>query len=77
MRLQYCARLAYDAVQLMMRTAGSAGMRGGAMWQRYMRDFMVLMTHNSLQPELSAEGAGRAHLGLMPHGSDVPVPQVR
>jgi 3-hydroxy-9,10-secoandrosta-1,3,5(10)-triene-9,17-dione monooxygenase len=77
MRLQYCAKLAYDAVQLMMRTAGSAGMRGGAMWQRYMRDFMVLMTHNSLQPELSAEGTGRAQLGLLPHGSDVPVPQVR
>ena len=52
----------------MMRTNGSAGMRGGAMWQRYQRDLTVLMTHNTVQPELAADSFGRMHFGLLPHG---------
>jgi 3-hydroxy-9,10-secoandrosta-1,3,5(10)-triene-9,17-dione monooxygenase len=68
LRKQYCAKLAYDAVNLMMRTNGSAGMRGGAMWQRLQRDLTVLMTHNTVQPELSADSFGRLHFGLLPHG---------
>jgi 3-hydroxy-9,10-secoandrosta-1,3,5(10)-triene-9,17-dione monooxygenase len=70
LRKQYCAKLAYDAVNLMMRTNGSAGMRGGAMWQRYQRDLTVLMTHNTVQPELAADSFGRLHFGLLPHGVD-------
>ena len=54
----------------MMRTNGSAGMRGGAMWQRYQRDLTVLMTHNTVQPELAADSFGRMHFGLPPHGFD-------
>jgi Acyl-CoA dehydrogenase, C-terminal domain len=69
-RKQDCAKLAYDAVNLMMRTNGSAGMRGGAMWQRYQRDLTVLMTHNTVQPELAADSYGRLHFGLLPHGVD-------
>ena len=68
LRKQYCAKLAYDAVNLMMRVNGSAGMRGGAMWQRLQRDLTVLMTHNTVQPELAADSFGRLHFGLLPHG---------
>jgi 3-hydroxy-9,10-secoandrosta-1,3,5(10)-triene-9,17-dione monooxygenase len=76
LRKQYCAKLAYDAVNLMMRTNGSAGMRGGAMWQRLQRDMTVLMTHNTVQPELAADSFGRMHFGLLPHGvnADPPAP---
>ena len=77
LRKQYCAKLAYDAVNLMMRTNGSAGMRGGAMWQRLQRDLTVLMTHNTVQPELAADSFGRLHFGLLPHGVEAgsgPVP---
>ncbi len=81
LRKQYCAKLAYDAVNLMMRTNGSAGMRGGAMWQRYQRDLTVLMTHNTVQPELAADSFGRMHFGLLPHGFEAgagpPPPPVR
>jgi 3-hydroxy-9,10-secoandrosta-1,3,5(10)-triene-9,17-dione monooxygenase len=68
LRKQYCAKLAYDAVGIMMRTNGSAGMRTGAMWQRLARDLTVLMTHNTVQPELAADSFGRMHFGLLPHG---------
>ena len=68
LRKQYCAKLAYDAVNIMMRTNGSAGMRTGAMWQRYQRDMTVLMTHNTVQAELAADSFGRMHFGLLPHG---------
>ena len=68
LRKQYCAKLAYDAVNLMMRTNGSAGMRTGAMWQRMQRDMTVLMTHNTVQAELAADSFGRMHFGLLPHG---------
>jgi 3-hydroxy-9,10-secoandrosta-1,3,5(10)-triene-9,17-dione monooxygenase len=76
LRKQLCAKLAYDAVNLMMRTNGSAGMRGGAMWQRMQRDLTVLMTHNTVQPELAADSFGRMHFGLLPHGvnTDPPAP---
>jgi len=70
LRKQYCAKLAYDAVGIMMRVNGSAGMRTGAMWQRYARDLAVLMTHNTVQPELAADFYGRMHFGLLPHGVD-------
>ena len=64
------AGFAYDAVGIMMRVNGSAGMRSGAMWQRYARDLTVLMTHNTVQPELAADFYGRMHFGLLPHGVD-------
>ena len=77
LRMQLCAKMAYDAVLLMMRVNGSAGMRTGAMWQRYLRDMDVLMTHNTVQPELAADFYGRLHFGLLPHGAEALVPQVR
>jgi len=77
LRMQLCAKMAYDAVLLMMRTNGSAGMRTGAMWQRYLRDMNVLMTHNTVQPELVADFYGRLHFGLLPHGAEALVPQAR
>ena len=77
LRMQLCAKMAYDAVLLMMRVNGSAGMRTGAMWQRYLRDMNVLMTHNTVQPELVSDFYGRLHFGHMPHGAEALVPQVR
>lgn len=77
LRMQLCAKMAYDAVLLMMRVNGSAGMRTGAMWQRYLRDMNVLMSHNTVQPELGADFYGRLHFGLLPHGAQAPVPQAR
>ena len=77
LRMQLCAKMAYDAVLLMMRVNGSAGMRTGAMWQRYLRDMNILMTHNTVQPELVSDVYGRLHFGLMPHGAEALVPQVR
>jgi hypothetical protein len=38
------------------------------MWQRLQRDLTVLMTHNTVQPELAADSFGRLHFGLLPHG---------
>jgi alkylation response protein AidB-like acyl-CoA dehydrogenase len=70
LRKQHCAKMAYDAVNLMMRTNGSAGMRTGAMWQRYARDMTVLMTHNTVQAELAADSFGRMRFGLLPHGME-------
>jgi 3-hydroxy-9,10-secoandrosta-1,3,5(10)-triene-9,17-dione monooxygenase len=77
LRMQLCAKMAYDAVLLMMRVNGSAGMRTGAMWQRYLRDMNVLMTHNTVQPELVSDFYGRLHFGLLPHGAETLVPQAR
>jgi 3-hydroxy-9,10-secoandrosta-1,3,5(10)-triene-9,17-dione monooxygenase len=77
LRMQLCAKMAYDAVLLMMRVNGSAGMRTGAMWQRYLRDMNVLMTHNTVQAELVADFYGRLHFGLLPHGAESLVPQAR
>jgi 3-hydroxy-9,10-secoandrosta-1,3,5(10)-triene-9,17-dione monooxygenase len=77
LRMQLCAKMAYDAVLLMMRVNGSAGMRTGAMWQRYLRDMNVLMTHNTVQPELVSDFYGRLHFGLMPYGAEALVPQAR
>jgi 3-hydroxy-9,10-secoandrosta-1,3,5(10)-triene-9,17-dione monooxygenase len=77
LRMQLCAKMAYDAVLLMMRVNGSAGMRTGAMWNRYLRDMNVLMTHNTVQPELAADFYGRLHFGLLPHGAQSLVPQAR
>ena len=68
MRVEYGAKRIYEKENLMMRTNGSAGMRGGAMWQRLQRDLTVLMTHNTVQPELAADSFGRLHFGLLPHG---------
>jgi 3-hydroxy-9,10-secoandrosta-1,3,5(10)-triene-9,17-dione monooxygenase len=77
LRMQLCAKMAYDAVLLMMRVNGSAGMRTGAMWNRYLRDMNVLMTHNTVQAELVADFYGRLHFGLLPHGAEALVPQAR
>jgi 3-hydroxy-9,10-secoandrosta-1,3,5(10)-triene-9,17-dione monooxygenase len=77
LRKQFCGKLAFDAVTLMQRVTGSAGMRTGATWNRYIRDMTVLMSHNTMQPELAADFYGRTHFGLLPHGAETMVPQVR
>ena len=53
-------------VLLMMRVNGSAGMRTGAMWQRYLRDMNVLMTHNTVQPKLVPTSTAACTSGSCP-----------
>jgi 3-hydroxy-9,10-secoandrosta-1,3,5(10)-triene-9,17-dione monooxygenase len=68
LRKQLCSKLAADAVDLMVRTAGSSPLKAGSMLQRYQRDMTMLMTHNTAQPELAAESYGRMQLGVPPVG---------
>jgi 3-hydroxy-9,10-secoandrosta-1,3,5(10)-triene-9,17-dione monooxygenase len=63
LRKQLCAKLAADAVELMVRTGGSSALKTGAVMQRYHRDLTMLMTHNTAQPELAAGTYGRLHFG--------------
>ena len=49
------AKLSADAVDLMVRTAGSSGMKRGSVLERYRRDMTTLMTHPTVQLETSAE----------------------
>jgi 3-hydroxy-9,10-secoandrosta-1,3,5(10)-triene-9,17-dione monooxygenase len=77
LRKQLCSKLASDAVDLMTRTAGSSGMRGGETMQRYRRDMSMLMTHNTVQQELAAGTYGRLHFtGSIEVGPSADAPQV-
>jgi 3-hydroxy-9,10-secoandrosta-1,3,5(10)-triene-9,17-dione monooxygenase len=59
LKKQLCAKLASDAVDLVVRTAGSSALRNGAVLERYRRDMSMLTTHNAAQPELAAGTYGR------------------
>ena len=68
MIVQQCARLAWDAVELMFRTGGSApAARSSAMGRRF-RNLAVIRTHITLQLQHTAIEAGRLHFGLPPLG---------
>jgi 3-hydroxy-9,10-secoandrosta-1,3,5(10)-triene-9,17-dione monooxygenase len=66
LRKQYCCKLASDALQLMIRSAGSSTMKTGDTLQRYLRDMTVLTTHNTVQPELAAYKYGQLVLTVPP-----------
>jgi 3-hydroxy-9,10-secoandrosta-1,3,5(10)-triene-9,17-dione monooxygenase len=59
LKKQLCSKLASDAVDLAVRTAGSSVLKNGAVLERYRRDMSMLMTHNAAQPELAAGTHGR------------------
>lgn len=55
LRKLLCARLCASAVDLMVRTGGTSGMRRGSPIERLQRDMTTLMTHPTVQLETCAE----------------------
>ncbi|MBV9503702.1 MAG: oxidoreductase [Acidobacteriia bacterium] len=61
---QQCVRLAWDAVELMFRTAGSASAAKSSVLGRYFRNVAVIRTHLTLQLTQTSGSFARAHFGL-------------
>ncbi len=62
-----CVRLAWEAVDLMFRTAGTSSAAGEGMpLGRCFRNLAVIRTHIATQFEHTAENVGRMHFGLPP-----------
>jgi 3-hydroxy-9,10-secoandrosta-1,3,5(10)-triene-9,17-dione monooxygenase len=55
------AKLCADAVDLMVRTAGTTSMKPGSTLERYRRDMTTLMTHPTVQLETGAENYALLH----------------
>jgi 3-hydroxy-9,10-secoandrosta-1,3,5(10)-triene-9,17-dione monooxygenase len=65
---QQCVRLAWEAVELMFRTAGSASAGKSSRLGRYFRNMAVIRTHITLQIEHTSINAARLHFGSLPLG---------
>jgi len=63
---QQCVRLAWDAVELMFRTAGTSSATKAAPLGRYFRNLAVVRTHLTLQSDHTAGNAARLHFGFPP-----------
>ena len=63
---QQVTRLAGEAVDILIRSAGSSASRPGSMLERCFRDMVTLRTHTTLQLDRYFEGFGRVHFGLGP-----------
>ncbi len=61
---QQCCRLAGDAVDLMFRMSGSSQVKPGMPMDRYFRDMMTLLTHNTMAYDRNAELVAKTHFGL-------------
>jgi len=62
---QQCVRLAWEATELLFRTAGtSASAKEGAMLGRFFRNLAVIRTHITLQHDRTAVTAARLRFGL-------------
>jgi len=61
---QQCVRLAWDAVELMFRTAGTSSATKAAPLGRYFRNLAVVRTHLTLQSDHTAGNAARLHFGF-------------
>ena len=61
---QQCVRLAWEAMELMFRTAGSASAAKTSVLGRYFRNLAVIRTHITLQLDHTAGNAARLHFGL-------------
>ncbi len=67
---QHAVRLAWDAADLMFRTAGTSSTAAqGAPLGRYVRNLQVIRTHITQQYDHTALNAGCLHFGLPPYGS--------
>jgi 3-hydroxy-9,10-secoandrosta-1,3,5(10)-triene-9,17-dione monooxygenase len=65
---QECIHLAYEAVDIMFRTAGTSSARKDAMLGRYWRNIGVIRGHLAHQSDSSAVNYGRLHFGIRPVG---------
>ena len=61
---QQCVRLAWEAMELMFRTAGSSSAAASAPLGRYFRNLAVIRTHITLQIDRTAVNAARLHFGM-------------
>jgi len=61
---QQCVRLAWEAVELLFRTAGSSSAAASAPLGRYFRNLAVIRTHITLQIDRTAVNAARLHFGM-------------
>jgi 3-hydroxy-9,10-secoandrosta-1,3,5(10)-triene-9,17-dione monooxygenase len=61
---QQCIHLAYEAVDIMFRTAGTSAAHKDAMLGRYWRNIGVIRGHLAHQSDSAAVNFGRAHFGL-------------
>jgi 3-hydroxy-9,10-secoandrosta-1,3,5(10)-triene-9,17-dione monooxygenase len=61
---QQCVRMAWDAVELMFRTAGSASAARSSVLGRYFRNLAVIRTHITLQLTHTSGNFARLHFGL-------------
>jgi 3-hydroxy-9,10-secoandrosta-1,3,5(10)-triene-9,17-dione monooxygenase len=61
---QRCVQMAWEAVDLMFRTAGSSSTTKTSALGRYFRNLAVIRTHTILQLDHTATNAARLHLGL-------------
>ncbi|HLF71884.1 MAG TPA: oxidoreductase [Dehalococcoidia bacterium] len=67
---QQCTRLAGEAADVLVRSAGSSAMKPGTLMERTWRDMTTLRTHITLQNESSFAPAARVHFGLAPFPGD-------
>jgi 3-hydroxy-9,10-secoandrosta-1,3,5(10)-triene-9,17-dione monooxygenase len=63
---QQCMELAWDAMDLMFRTAGSSAAKKSSPLARYFRNLAVIRTHITVQFHHTSTNAGRLHFGLPP-----------
>jgi 3-hydroxy-9,10-secoandrosta-1,3,5(10)-triene-9,17-dione monooxygenase len=61
---QQCIHLAWEAVDIMFRTAGTSSARRDSMLGRYFRNIAVMRGHLAHQSDSSAIDFGRRHFGL-------------
>jgi len=64
--LQHGGRLAWEAIELLARTASSSAAKDGERMQRYYRDASIYRGHLSSQYDMLAQRLGMIHLGLDP-----------
>ena len=65
---QQCIHLAYEAVDIMFRTAGTSAAKADAMLGRYWKNIAVIRGHLAHQSDSAAVNFGRFHFGLAPTG---------
>jgi 3-hydroxy-9,10-secoandrosta-1,3,5(10)-triene-9,17-dione monooxygenase len=63
---QQCVELAWEAVDLMFRTAGSSVAKKTSALARYFKNLAVIRTHITVQLDHTSTNVGRLHFGLPP-----------
>jgi 3-hydroxy-9,10-secoandrosta-1,3,5(10)-triene-9,17-dione monooxygenase len=63
---QQCVELAWEAVDLMFRTAGSSAAKKSSALGRYFKNLAVIRTHITVQLHHTSTNVGRLHFGVRP-----------